>query len=224
MPRLLRAVAVGYPHHVTQRGNYQQPVFEKTEDYEKYLQWLTEYSRKYSLKIWAYCLMTNHVHFVVVPAKDDALARTFNTLHMRYAQYYNRKTNSHGHLWQGRYFSCVLDEGHLYAAMRYVENNPARAGIVQKASEYKWSSAHAHISDNVKVDPVLSDDCFLTKEIKNWKEYLLEQADGSRIRNIRENTKAGRPCGDENFVKQVETLLGKRLTALPRGRPYKNKT
>lgn len=123
MPRIARAVAVGFPHHITQRGNYRQTVFEKNDDYSVYLDWLKNYSDKYSLKIWAYCLMSNHVHFVVVPQENDSMARTFNTLHMRYSQYMNKKHEAAGHLWQGRFYSCVLDERHLYACMRYVENN-----------------------------------------------------------------------------------------------------
>ena len=105
MARISRAVAIGYPHHVTQRGNYQQFVFEADEDYRQYLQWLWEDGQKYSLKVWAYCLMGNHVHFVVVPMRDDSLARTCNVLHMRYSQYFNQKKKLRGHLWQGRFYS-----------------------------------------------------------------------------------------------------------------------
>jgi len=82
-------VAVGYPHHITQRGNYQQSVFEQDEDYKHYLLWPKDYSQRYSLKVWVYCLMINHVHFVAVPMKEDSLAKTFNTLHLRYSQYFN---------------------------------------------------------------------------------------------------------------------------------------
>ncbi len=177
MPRISRAVAVGYPHHIAQRGNYQQHVFEDEEDYIQYLQWLKEYSQKYSLKIWAYCLMNNHVHFVCMPMKDDSLARTFNTLHMRYSQYFNKKKKVTGHLWQGRFYSSSLDERHLYAAIRYVENNPVRAKIVEKPHEYKWSSARAHVYR--RIDHVLTNDCYLGKEIKNWLSlsYLMEKED-----------------------------------------------
>ncbi|HHT9117847.1 MAG TPA: transposase [Candidatus Hypogeohydataceae bacterium YC38] len=110
MPRIARAVAPDYPHHVTQRGNYQQTVFEDKEDRMQYLYWLKEYSRKYDLRIWAYCLMSNHVHFICVPGNADSLSKTFNTLHMRYSQHINRKKGMKGHLWQGRFFSCILDE------------------------------------------------------------------------------------------------------------------
>ncbi len=175
MPRIARVVAKGYPHHITQRGNYRQPVFEEDEDYVQYLEWLKDYGKKYSLDIWAYCLMTNHVHFVCVPKKEDSLTRTFNMLHMRYAQYINRRKQARGHLWQGRFCSCILDERHTYAAVRYVENNPVRAGIVRKPQKYKWSSASSHV--NMEKSSILSQDCYLEKEIEDWLEYLREKED-----------------------------------------------
>ena len=73
MPRISRAVAVGFPHHITQRGNYRQSVFERKDDYLFYLEWLKTYSSKYSLKIWAYCLMKNHVHFIAARALGSDL-------------------------------------------------------------------------------------------------------------------------------------------------------
>lgn len=217
MPRISRAVAVGYPHHITQRGNYRQAVFESDEDYVRYLEWLAVYSRKYSLKIWAYCLMGNHVHFIAVPMGPDSLAKSFNTLHMRYSQYFNMRNKAAGHLWQGRFFSCILDERHLYAGMRYVENNPVRARIVKRAENYRWSSAPGHVRGTP--DPVLSGDCSITKSIKNWSAYLREKEEASLIEEIRQNTKTGRPCGDDVFMRRLEKLLDRRLSALPRGRP-----
>jgi putative transposase len=220
MPRIARVVAKGYPHHVTQRGNYRQPVFEEDDDYVQYLEWLKDYGKKYSLRIWAYCLMANHVHFVCVPEQEDSLARTFNSLHMRYSQYFNQKKKLKGHLWQGRFYSCILDERHTYAAVRYVENNPVRAGIVRKPQKYKWSSASSHI--NKENNPVLSQDCYLEKEIEDWLEYLKEKEDGQIIRNIRSCSMTGRPCGDDKFMKKLERLFGRRLMALTWGRPRKN--
>ncbi len=219
MPRIARIVAPGYPHHVTQRGNYQQSVFDEEADYRQYLQWLLEYSTKYSLKIWAYCLMTNHVHFVCVPEKEDSLSRTFNTLHMRYSQYLNQKRKLKGHLWQGRFYSCILDESHLYAALRYVETNPVRAGMVRKPHRYKWSSANCHV--NKKKDPILSQDCYLENEIENWLGYLEEKEEEQIIENIKRSSLTGRPCGHENFIKKLEKIFGRRLRALSWGRPRK---
>ncbi|MGZ8839918.1 MAG: transposase, partial [Candidatus Aminicenantales bacterium] len=91
MARLARSTIIGYPHHVIQRGNRDQPVFETDADYRRYLDWLLEYTSRYDVDIWAYCLMPNHVHFICVPKADGALARTFNATHMRYAQYFNGK-------------------------------------------------------------------------------------------------------------------------------------
>ncbi|HWR90025.1 MAG TPA: transposase [Dissulfurispiraceae bacterium] len=220
MPRIARAVAVGYPHHITQRGNYRQRVFDSDDDFLRYLDWLTLYSRKYSLSIWAYCLMNNHVHFIAVPHEDDALAKTFNTLHMRYSQHINMKQDQRGHLWQGRFYSCVLDERHLYAAVRYVENNPVKAGIVLKADQYRWSSAGAHVKGHA--DTVLSDDCDLVERIKDWPGYLRETEEPELVDEIRQCTRTGRPCGDEVFEKKMEQVLGRVLTALPRGRPRRS--
>jgi len=219
MPRISRAVATDLPHHVTQRGNYQQSVFEDNNDFRQYLQWLRDYTRRYSLKIWAYCLMNNHVHFVCVPTREDSLARTFNALHMRYSQYFNRKEKAKGHLWQGRFYSCILDESHLFAAIRYVENNPVRAGVVDSPDEYRWSSVRGHI--NRDSDPILSRDCPLVKEIRDWLEYLKEEDDKVMVDKIRSSTRTGRPCGDDGFMSRMEGLLGRQLKALSRGRPFK---
>ena len=141
MPRIARIVAPGLPHHVTQRGNYRQNVFDDDSDRRRYLLWLKEYSHRYDLSILAYCLMSNHVHFIVIPQNDDSIARAFNAAHMLYSQYHNKKINITGHLWQGRFFSCVLDDRHLIATARYIERNPVRALIVKKPYEYIWSSA-----------------------------------------------------------------------------------
>ena len=179
------------------------------------------YSMKYALKIWGYCLMSNHVHFIAVPMESDSLSKTFNILHMRYSQYINTRQENRGHLWQGRFFSCALDERHLYAAMRYVENNSVRARIVKKAEDYRWSSARAHATGTI--DTVLADDCYMVERIKDWPAYLREKENTALVEDIRQSTKTGRPCGDNKFVMKMEKLLGRKLTALPKGRPCKTK-
>jgi putative transposase len=221
MPRISRAVAVGYPHYATQRGNYRQIVFEEDRDYLLYLQWLKEYAKKYFLKVWAYCLMSNHVHFVCVPHENDSLSKTFNALNMRYSQYFNQKKEIKGHLWQGRFYSCILDERHAYEAIRYVENSPVRAKIVKRADDYLWSSARSHVYK--EANPILEDECYLIKNTDDWLAYLMEKDDEALVNNIREKMKTGRPCGDEPFVRRIEELLKRKLMPLPRGRPPKPK-
>jgi len=219
MPRISRAVAIDLPHHITQRGNYHQNVFEEEGEYLQYIEWLTIYSRKYFLKIWAYCLMGNHVHFIAVPAESDSMARTFNTLQMRYAQYINRRRGGTGHLWQGRFFSCVLDERHLYAGMRYVENNPVRASIARKANGYRWSSARSHVQGIV--DPVLANDGYLIESVKDWSAYLEQKEDRGLVEAIRQNTRTGQPSGSKGFLLQLEQSLRRPLSPMPIGRPRK---
>ena len=212
MSRISRPGAVGYPHHITQRGNYRQKIFESDDDYLQYLQWLQQYSRQYLLKVWAYCVMSNHVHFIAVPMESTSLAKTFHTLHMRYSQYFNQNRGISGHLWQGRFYSCALDEQHLYAAVRYVENNPVRAKIVEKPQDYKWSSARSHVEK--EVNTVLSGDCCLTEQIQDWPGYLEEKDDEELINIIRSTTRTGRPCGEEGFIKTAEEIVGKKQALL----------
>lgn len=221
MSRIAGAVAPGYAHHVTHRGNYQQNIFKDEEDYRRYKGWLEEYSRKEGLRIWAYCLMTNHVHFVCVPDRETSLSRTFNILHMRYSQYFNKKQGVKGHLWQGRFFSSILDDRHLHAAVRYVENNPLHASIATDAKEYQWSSARGHI--DVGSDPVLSYDSPLDADIRDWETYLGEVDDERLIEGIRKNGLTGRPCGDEHFITKVGGILGRELKANRPGRPWPGK-
>ena len=136
MARLARSTLVGYPHQVTQRGNYDQKIFEEDADYRRYLEWLRDSSARYSTAIWAYCLMPNHVHYVCVPSSADGLSRTFNALHMRYAQHVHRKKGVTGHLWRGRFLSCILDNPSVFEEVRFIENNPVRMGLVERAEDY----------------------------------------------------------------------------------------
>jgi len=221
MPRTARITAIDYPHHVTQRGNYRQRVFKTNKDYKQYLSWLKEYSDKNLLDIWAYCLMPNHVHFICVPRRTDSLARTFNTLHMRYSQYINKKQGACGHLWQGRFYSCILDEKHLFAAVRYVENNPVRAGMVGTAEEYPWSSAKGHIKQ--VADNILCKKSFLHDDIKDWLSYVKSGEDIHIIEDIRKKTRIGQPCGEDGFMVKLEKKLEMKIRKGNPGRPRKVK-
>ncbi|MBU2599286.1 transposase, partial [bacterium] len=183
MARIARIIIPDIPYHLTQRGNYRQTVFRSEDDREQYLLWIREYSKRYGVKIWAYCLMDNHVHFIVVPEGSESIARLFNQAHMRYSQYFNRKIGQRGHLWQGRFYSCPLDGVHLYTAIRYVERNPVRTGLVERAEDYPWSSALSHVKGIT--DSLLSNDLPLVKEIVDWKGYLSCTEDEIMITQIR---------------------------------------
>lgn len=147
MPRTSRAVAVCYPHHVTQRGNNRQPVFFDDQDRLKYLDTFQQYSVKYYLDVWAYCLMPNHIHLLVVPQNEEALSSGVGLANQVYTRYVNRKYFRSGRLWQNRFFSCIVDtDEYLWSVARYIENNPVKAGLSKNAEDYRWSSARCHVN------------------------------------------------------------------------------
>jgi REP element-mobilizing transposase RayT len=133
MARLPRIVIADVPHHVTQRGNARQVILASDADRMTYLELMREYSQLYGLSLLGYCLMSNHVHLIAVPRTSEALSQSLKQAHGRYASYWNALRSSTGHVWQGRFYSCPLDESHLWAALRYVELNPVRAGITANA-------------------------------------------------------------------------------------------
>src|SRR5262245_40766807 len=145
MPRFARVVVPECAHHVTQRGNGRRDVFYTALDKAVYLGLLKQYSEHYALRILGYCLMTNHVHLVVVPSFEDSLAKTLREVHGRYARYRNALDRGSGHVWQNRYYSCAVEEVAVGSVMRYVELNPVRAGMVRLAADYAWSSAGIHL-------------------------------------------------------------------------------
>jgi len=222
MPRIARVVAVGLPHHITQRGNYRQDVFLNADDRRQYLIWIREYSMKYGLSILAYCLMNNHIHFIATPNQPDSLARTFNSAHMRYSQHFNSKLKQRGHLWQGRFYSCVLDESHLMLAARYIERNPVRAGLVEKPWQWPWSSAITH-ADGKRSSSIELEDLFgiIGMSYGLWKEYIDSAEEKNFLQRIRKYTFTGRPLGKTDFIERLETKFGRRLCAPPIGRPRK---
>jgi putative transposase len=222
MPRSARTVFAHLPHHITQRGNRREDVFFDDEDRETYLAWLHEYASKFKVEIAAYCLMTNHIHLILIPSTDDGLQQVLKPLHMRYAQRLNRARNQQGHIWQGRYFSSVLDGDYFRAALRYVERNPVRARMVRKAETYEWSSARGHC-DLVK-DMLLKPAPRWRKDlddITNWSHWLAEPDTEEALHILRRNAMMGLPCGSEKFIRKIEKQAGRDLHYKPQGRPKK---
>ena len=220
MPRQARIVIPHVAHHITQRGNYRQNVFDKERDYKQYCEWINEYAQEIGLDILAYCLMKNHVHFIVVPKQESDLAAVFKTAHMRYAHYINRQRKAKGHLWQGRFYSCILEDTHLYRAIRYVENNPLRAKIVKCAWDYEYSSAKEHAKERDKPLIKLTEHKNI-KYGKQWREYLRED-DSQMTQEIRLKTSRGLVIGSDSFLSKLEKLLNRSLKCLRQGRPRKN--
>ena len=219
MPRQARVVAVGAPHHITQRGNNRQDVFLLDADRYRYIQLLTQHSRLCDVQILGYCLMTNHVHLVAVSKRPDSLANTLRRTHSRYAQSFNEHYGRSGHLWQNRFFSCCLHRDHLITALAYVDLNPVRAGMVGDAQAYPWSSARAHVEEE---DPLGLIDFSLWREVRgrgDWAECLSRPLDAETVQRLREATQRGVPWGSEGFVKALQRSTGRCLALRGPGRP-----
>ena len=219
MPRMARVVCPGFPHHITQRGVRRFNVFLEEADHILYRQLLDHYARRHGLGIASYCLMTNHVHIIGVPDNPDAIAKALGDCHGTYAAEFNKKYRKSGHVWQLRPYSCVLDEAHAWAAVRYVERNPVRAGMVARAEDYPWSSARAHCG--LATDALLTTDWPDTSFSPDWSAWLSTTSDVAVEHRIRARTYTGRPCGSEEFVRQIESITGRRLAPGKPGRKPK---
>ncbi len=222
MPRLARSVFANMPHHITQRGNRREDVFFDDQDRATYLKWLREYAAEHRVEIAAYCLMTNHIHLILIPSTEDGLQSVLKPLHMRYAQAINRARGQQGHVWQGRYFSSVLDGDYFRSCLRYIERNPVRARLVRKAENYKWSSARGHCG--LVVDPLLKAKSSWRSDladIRNWSQWLAEPDADEALLVLRRNAMMGLPCGSDSFIRKLEKQAGRAMHYRPQGRPKK---
>ena len=211
MPRNARAVAPGIPYHVTQRGTNRQKVFSSVADRKLYLRLISENLDPAGVRVLAYCLMTNHVHFIVIPQREDSLAVLFGRANGRFAQATNIERGRCGHLWQARFHSCPMSETHLWIGLRYVEENPCRVGIAASPADYRWSSAAAHLAQVRDRSGILDLD-FWRKAggAETWREMYAAEGIGEQIGQFRKCTYAGRPFGEESFMEQMEERFGRR--------------
>jgi putative transposase len=219
MPRRDRCILPGVACHVTQRGVDRQETFSADADRETYLSLMRQNLEDAGVGLLAWCLMTNHIHLIALPERGDSLSVLLRRVHGRYAQYYNARHGRSGHLWQNRYFACSLGPGHLWAALAYVEMNPVRAKLVERPGDYRWSSAAAHLG---------KPDTSRMVDMEWWRrehggidwEQTLGGADRGQSALLRRCTYAGRPFGDEEFVKAISEQFGRHWV---RGRPKKER-
>ena len=219
MARLARVVLPDCSYHVTHRGNRCEDVFFTVDDRLRYLRLLREYAERYAMEVWAYCLMTNHVHLIVQPKRSDSLAKAIGNAHRHYSRAVNRRHEWTGHLWAGRFFSTPLDEAHLWLAVRYVELNPVRAGLVCDPTEYRWSSAAIHAG--LASDTLLSSSRPFPGPIDGWRTWLAQGLAPKDYERIRLNTSRGRPSGSSEFVEWFEAKLSRTIRPRRAGRPRK---
>jgi len=217
MPRRSRCILPDVPCHITQRGVDRCETFSSVQDRLTYLRLLRENLGDAEVSLLGFCLMTNHVHLVTLPARADSLAVLLRRVHGRYAQYFNTRAGRTGHLWQNRFFACALDSEHLWRALAYVDQNPVRARMVEGAAEYRWSSAAAHLG---------RPDEFGVLDLPWWQRagqrdgwaQTLGAHDAETESQLRRCTYAGRPWGSRGFLEAMSARLGRSWVI---GRPRK---
>lgn len=220
MPRTARIVIPGYPHHVVQRGHNRQATFERTDDFARYLRSLSELREECEVRVLAWCLMTNHVHLLLVPGRTDSLARLMKRLAGRQTRYHNAQARRTGTLWESRFKSSIVQrDGYLHACSRYIELNPVRAGIVVAPEDYPWSSCRERLGS---VEPSLLDDewCPRSPALADaWREYLHDPLPAAESALIRTGVQRGHLTGSLRFNEEVAAILGRRVELQAQGRP-----
>jgi len=214
MARLARVVIPGLPHHVTQRGNGRARTFFGDADYALYRDLLAEHCRAADVAVWAWCLMPNHVHLILVPSDADGLRRALAAVHRRYAGVIHARRKRTGHFWQGRFGAAAMDEAHLAAALRYVSLNPVRARLVERARDWRWSSTRAHLfgkSDGITaLKPI-------RERFPRFADLLDDEPETDLFDRLRAAESIGRPLGDDRFLARIERLTARTLRPGKRG-------
>lgn len=217
MPRIPRIVLPNYPHHIIQRGNNRHQVFFDNKDRQNYLKLLGLFSKENHCKIYAYCLMVNHIHLLLEPGEKDSLAKLMQKLALCYTQYFNSKYKRTGRLWECRYHSSLIDkDSYMWAVIRYIETNPIKAEITERVEGYRWSSARTRLlgkdGKHIKLQRYFNEG-----ELEDYKKSIyINQANAETY--ITKQTYYGRPIGNKKFLMGIGTKLGKDLIPKPRGR------
>src|SRR4029077_350468 len=220
MARIARIVIPTLPHHVTQRGNRRQPIFFEEGDYALYRDLLAERCERGGVACWAYCLMPNHVHLVLVPTTADGLVWALGETHRRYTSFINARARWTGHLFQGRFGSAVMDEEHLLAATRYISLNPVRAGLARRAADWRWSSVRAHLAGK---DDALGRVRALRDRVEAFSDLISLNAGEiapHQLSALRASQTTGRPLGEAGFVERLGGPSRPRVSSPQRGRGH----
>jgi putative transposase len=229
MARLPRLSVPGYPQHVIQRGNNRQAIFATAADYQFLLELLDEGARKFGLSIHAYVLMENHFHLLATPQDEDSLPRTMQAVGRRYVRHFNDSQRRTGTLWEGRYKSTLIQsERHLLTCMAYIDLNPVRAGLVQSARDYMWSS-HAHYIGQRQ-------DRLITPHPLYWElgntpfareaayaELVNAGVPADRQAALTQSTLRGWALGEPEFIADLQKKTVRRVSKSSAGRPASRK-
>ena len=228
MPRRARLVVPHHPHHIIQRGHNRQVLFAEPDDYHYYLSNLKTYKTDYEIKVFAYCLMTNHVHLLLQPDDDpDALGQFMKRVAARQTRYVNRLEGRSGTLWESRYKSSPVEtEAYLLACLRYIELNPVRARLVAQPEDYPWSSYRHHVglnrADWLDIAPVyLSLGRSAKVRARRYARFVREAIPEGEWQLIRDAIQRGQLTGNQRFIDKIAGVLGRRVERQGQGRPRK---
>lgn len=230
MGRPPRLLLPGFPHHIVQRGHNRNVVFVEPGDCEYYLANLAHWKQVYEVSVLAWCLMTNHVHLVLVPHGEGAgISRLMRRLSARQGRYVNRLEDRIGTLWCGRFHSSVVDsDGYLLACLRYVELNPVRAGVVGHPRDYPWCSYRERMG--LAPATLLEADAGMkalgdTPDARRcaYDRYLGAPVAAPELETIRMAVNRNRLTGGGRFVDEIEGRTGLRIENRGRGRPPREK-
>jgi putative transposase len=226
MPRTGRVLLPHCPHHVVQRGHNRRRVFAEKHDYQRYLDNLAEFKRLFSVKVYAWCLMRNHVHLLLDPGGDAAaIGRLMKRVAGRQTRFYNRMHRATGTLWESRYKSSPVDrDDYLLACVRYIELNPVRAYLVAAPEDYPWSSCRYRLGE--ASCPWLDEDpgylalgaSEMRRRMQYW-QFLRAAIPEDEWNVIRTAVRRNQLTGAANFVARAEEILGRRIRSRPPGRP-----
>jgi len=228
MPRKPRMYLPDIPCHVIQRGNNREACFFSDQDYQFYLECLHNASERYRVKVHAYVLMTNHVHLLLTPKREESISLTMQSLGRRYVQYINKEYRRSGTLWEGRHKASLVDEDHyLLTCMRYIEMNPVRANMVEHPVDYRWSSYHCNgnnqynkfVTEHEIYKSLGREPEVRSKVYRSLFDREIEEKD---ISMIRQSALFSVPTGSNRFKKQIEKVVNRKLGYAKRGRPFKD--
>jgi len=221
MARIARGSLGDMVYHVLNRGKGLAQIFHTGEDYQYFVDLMGLACQREPVRVLAYCLMPNHFHLVLWPAKDGGLSHWMQYLLTRQVRRHHRLRGTRGQVWQDRFraFPIQSDES-LFPVLRYVEQNPWRAGLVQAVQAWPWSSARwwrqANAPGFLHQGPV--------PRLANWQRSVNEMQSQAETEALRKCVNRGRPWGSPAWVARTAERLGLQATLRPRGRPRKDRS
>lgn len=220
MPRFARPLPPGTCAHVVTRGNARSTVFHSASDYQAFVALMCSAGGRIPLDVFAWCIMPNHVHLVVRPAKDGDLARWMHWLLTTHVQRHRTRHGTTGRVWQGRYRAFPIQaDRHLLTVLRYVERNPVRAGLCSCSEHWPWSSASDRVGRARADRPILADSPAPLP--RPWLSWVDTPLTNDELERVRTSVARGRPLGDDGWTLETARRLDLIGTLRPRGRPRK---